>query len=347
MGIICLRGATTVDENSENAIYEAAKTLTRSLMSRNGLKKRDMLSIIFSCTPDLTKAYPAAAAREMGLTACSYMCLREMAVEGSLPKTLRLLAFVKKSGGKTPCHVYLKGAKILRPDYAAENAKGPVRVAIDGPAGAGKSTAARLAASGLGFVYLDSGAVYRAIALNAVRNGVDISNEAAVSAELKKTRVKLNFKDGAQITLLGGADVSADIRADAAAKAASAIAAYRAVRTFATRICQEAAKQNNIVMDGRDIAARVLPNAQVKIYLDASAKIRAQRRAAELAQQGETPDLAEIESEIIKRDEFDKTRKLDPLRRHKNAVYINSDGKTAKQVSRKIIKIAERVMENL
>ena len=170
-------------------------------------------------------------------------------------------------------------------------------IAIDGPAGAGKSTIAKEVSKRLGFIYVDTGAMYRAMALSCLRAGVDVTDEEAVTATTDKTDVKIAYKDGSQIVLLNGKDVSTEIRKEEVGKNTSKIAVYGKVREKLTVLQKELAATNDVVMDGRDIGTSVLPNADLKIYLTASVETRAKRRYDELVAKGENPDLKVIEED--------------------------------------------------
>ena len=168
-------------------------------------------------------------------------------------------------------------------------------VAIDGPAGAGKSTIAKRLAKELGFIYVDTGAMYRTIALYLIRNGVDGDDEALVSEKVASVNVSLAYENGAQIVLLNGEDVSGEIRTEQVSAMASKTSAYKAVREKLLDLQRNMAKNNDVLMDGRDIGTTILPNADVKIYLTASVETRAKRRYDEYIAKGEACDLAEIE----------------------------------------------------
>ena len=200
-------------------------------------------------------------------------------------------------------------------------------VAIDGPAGVGKSTAAKIVAKNLGMTYIDTGSMYRAIALYNVRQGINIQNEANVTATLPF--IKINLTPGR--IYLNGEDVSEAIRTQAISDATSTIAPYPAVREMLSTKQKEIAATGQVVMDGRDIGSYVLPWAQVKIYLDADSGIRAARRAAELAKKGQPVDITQIRQEIEERDHRDKTRSHSPLVKAKDAICIDTGHMTIEE----------------
>ncbi len=188
-------------------------------------------------------------------------------------------------------------------------------VAIDGPAGAGKSTIARAAAKALGFIYVDTGALYRSIGLNALRKGIDIKDSNAVEASLDNLNVELAFdSQGAQIVLLNGEDVSALIRTPEVSMAASAVSAVPAVRAFLLDLQRNMAKTQSVIMDGRDIGTVVLPDADVKIFLTASPEIRAKRRFDELIEKGQDVKYEDVLADVIERDYNDSHREIAPLK---------------------------------
>ncbi len=201
-----------------------------------------------------------------------------------------------------------------------------ISVAIDGPSGAGKSTLARRAAAEMGYLYVDTGAIYRTVALGALRRGVEPSDAAAVEPILSDMQIRLayNPEDGLQHMYLDGEDVSEQIRLHEISQHASKISAIPRVREFLLDLQRDLARSNNVVMDGRDIGTVVLPDAQVKIFLTASAQARAKRRFLELQQRGQQADFDTVLRDIILRDEQDTNRPIAPLRRAEDAVLIDT-----------------------
>jgi len=206
-------------------------------------------------------------------------------------------------------------------------------VAVDGPGGVGKSTAARRVAKRLNMTYIDTGAMYRAVALYNIRQGTDPQNETAIVASLLHINITL---DKQQI-LLNGEDVTKSIRTQEISEYTSVISPYAPVRKKLIAVQQKFAASGEVVMDGRDIGSQVLPWAQVKIYLDADVSIRAQRRASELAAKGQPADITKILEEIKTRDHRDKTRDNSPLIRTDDAIYIDTGHMTLEEVIDKII----------
>lgn len=199
-----------------------------------------------------------------------------------------------------------------------------VSVAIDGPSGAGKSSMARRLAAELGYTYVDTGAMYRAVGLYALREGKDPADNAAVEALLPQVHLDILLKDGTQHVLLNGEDVSAAIRAEEVGMAASAVGANPAVRAFLLDTQRSLAKSRDVLMDGRDIGTVVLPDATVKIFLTASPEARAQRRFAELQAKGEQADFETVLADIRRRDDQDTHRAAAPLRQAEDAVLVDT-----------------------
>lgn len=217
-------------------------------------------------------------------------------------------------------------------------------IAIDGPAGAGKSTIAKLAAKKLNFIYVDTGALYRAIAYNAVKLGVAISDENQVECLLNHTQVQLKFVDGEQRVLVNGQDVTDFIRTPEVSMASSGISALPAVRRFLLSLQRDIAKNNNVIMDGRDIGTVVLPDAKIKIFLTASAACRAKRRYEELAEKGNDVNYDDILRDIETRDYNDSHREIAPLKPAEDSVLVDTSGETLeKSLSRLLAVIEERL----
>ena len=207
-----------------------------------------------------------------------------------------------------------------------------INVAIDGPAGAGKSTIAKMLAVALGCIYVDTGALYRTIAYSVLKSGIDPNDKAAVIDNLGKIGIDIVYEDGVQKVLLDGEDVSGLIRTENVSKAASLTSAIPEVRSYLLGLQRRLAEQTSVVMDGRDIGTVVLPDANVKIFLTASAEERANRRYKELIEKGEKADYNEVLSEIKERDERDMNRAVAPLKCADDAVLIDSSDMTIDEV---------------
>lgn len=220
-----------------------------------------------------------------------------------------------------------------------------ISVAIDGPAGAGKSTIAKAAASELGFIYVDTGAMYRTIGLACMRKGVDTGSTEAVVPVLGEIAIDVAYKNGEQKMLLDGEDVSGEIRTEEASSNASAVSAIPEVRAFLLELQRDFARKNNVIMDGRDIATVVLPDSRVKIFLTASPESRAKRRTAQLAEKGIEADYEKVLSDIIQRDYNDSHREAAPLKPAEDSVLVDTTEMTLEESIEKIISIIKEKIE--
>ncbi len=216
------------------------------------------------------------------------------------------------------------------------------QIAIDGPAGAGKSTIARKVAKQKGFIYVDTGAMYRAMAYYLLSKKVSPKDAQAIEENCQNADITICYEEGEQVVLLNGENVNGVIRSEAVGNMASASSPNPKVRERLTLLQKELAKTNNVVMDGRDIGTCVLPDADVKIYLTASSKVRAKRRFDELCAKGISCDIEQIEADIIKRDEQDMTRKVAPLKQAEDAVLLDSSHMTVDEVAGAILDLCEK-----
>mgnify|MGYP000117501628 FL=1 len=212
-------------------------------------------------------------------------------------------------------------------------------IAIDGPAGAGKSTIARRVAKELSFIYVDTGAMYRAMALYLLREGTDPQDGEAIARACVCADISISYENGEQQVLLNGENVTAHLREEAVGNMASVSSANPGVRKKLVELQQQLAKRENVVMDGRDIGTQVLPGAQVKVYLTASARTRAERRYKELLEKGLEADLQKIEEDINQRDYQDMNRKISPLCQAEDAVLLDSSHMTIEEVAEEILKL--------
>ena len=213
-------------------------------------------------------------------------------------------------------------------------------IAIDGPAGAGKSTIAKELAKKLGFVYVDTGAMYRAMALYFDRQGIGTDDEEEIGRACGDISISLRYEDGLQRVILNGEDVSGLIRTERVSQLASAFSVYAVVRQKLLSLQRDLAASTDVIMDGRDIGTCVLPDAQTKIYMIASVRVRALRRFRELTEKGQTCDLSEIEEEIRIRDHRDMNREIAPLKQAEDAVCLDTSDMTVAQVVDAIIAAA-------
>ncbi len=216
-----------------------------------------------------------------------------------------------------------------------------MNIAIDGPAGAGKSTIAKKVAKKMGYIYVDTGAMYRAMALFMIKQGIDPSDATSIEEACKIADISIEYRDGEQVVLLNGENVNAYLRTEEVGNMASVTSVNAKVREKLVELQQKLAKTKDVVMDGRDIGTVVLPNAEVKVYLTASSLVRAQRRALELEAKGESADLSKIEADIIERDNRDMTRAISPLKQAKDATLIDSSYMTIDEVVEAILNLVK------
>ena len=220
-----------------------------------------------------------------------------------------------------------------------------IAIAIDGPAGAGKSTIAKLAAKELNFIYVDTGALYRTVGLAATLNNVEPKASPQVDELLSKIKVELTFNDkNEQIVLLDGEDVSSKIRTPEASMMASAISAVPSVRAYLLDLQRNIAKTNNVIMDGRDIGTVVLPNAQIKIFLSANPEDRAKRRYDELLEKGMDVKYEDILADVIERDYNDSHRDIAPLKPADDSIMVDTTGNTLEEAVELLISIMKENM---
>ncbi len=197
-------------------------------------------------------------------------------------------------------------------------------IAIDGPSGAGKSTIARAIAHRLGYIYVDTGALYRTLGYYMLSHGVSTKDQKAVEAALKKLKIEVHLQNGQQVILLNGEDIAEQIRSSKVSMAASEVSALPCVRSFLLDVQRDVAKRYPVVMDGRDIGTVVFPKAEIKIFLTASVEERAKRRHRELVEKGENPSIEQVLEDIQRRDQNDSSRKIAPLKKAKDAIVVDS-----------------------
>jgi cytidylate kinase len=215
-------------------------------------------------------------------------------------------------------------------------------IAIDGPSGAGKSTLAKQLASALGFLYVDTGAIYRTLGLFALSQGVEPADEAGVAALLPQVSVRMAYgEDGLQHMYLGEEDVTEAIRRPEVSVAASQVSAFPAVRNFLLEMQRDMARNGNVIMDGRDIGTVVLPDADVKIFLTASAEARAQRRYAELLERGNQTDFGTVLNDIVERDKRDSNRAVAPLRQAEDAILVDTTAKSLEESFQTLLQVIQ------
>lgn len=220
-----------------------------------------------------------------------------------------------------------------------------IAVAIDGPAGAGKSTIARAAAAQLGFVYVDTGALYRTIGLAVCRRGIDGTDVPGILATLPEIQVGLTYRDGAQHVLLDGEDVSDAIRTPQISTYASQVSSVPEVRAYLLDLQRDLARRQSVIMDGRDIGTVILPDAKVKIFLTASPEKRAERRCAELREKGQDVTVEGILTDMERRDALDASRAVAPLKQAEDAVLVDTSDLTLKQSIEAVLTVIRDKME--
>lgn len=218
-------------------------------------------------------------------------------------------------------------------------------IAIDGPAGAGKSTIAKAVAKKLGFIYVDTGAMYRAMALYLIRNNIDKHDKEKIEKACEDAEISIDYVDGVQVVLLFGENVNPFLRTEEVGDMASVSSANQKVREKLVSLQQKLAASKSVVMDGRDIGTVVLPDAECKIYLTADSAVRAKRRYDELVAKGEKCDLEQIEKDIIKRDHQDMTREISPLKQAEDAILVDTSYMSVDEVEEKILEIAKKCFE--
>lgn len=214
-------------------------------------------------------------------------------------------------------------------------------VAIDGPAGAGKSTIAKLVAKEKGYVYVDTGAMYRGLAIHFLENGIEAEEKEKIAEACKDADVTIRYEDGQQQVYLNGKNITAKLREEAVGNMASKSSAIPEVREKLLELQRELARKEDVIMDGRDIGTCVLPDADVKVFLTASVETRAKRRYDELVEKGVACDLEEIARDIAERDERDSTREIAPLKQAEDAVLVDSSHMTIEEVVAAIVKLCD------
>ena len=317
--MIVIRGATTIEKDDKSSILESVKALLDEIFQVNALQKNEIKAFVFSLTNDIHSYHPAKAARESGYDFAPLFAALEPDIEGGLRFCIRVMIMAELQTHREIKHIYQKGAKALRKDIS-----GILNIALDGPAGSGKSTIAKAIAADYNILYLDTGAMYRACGLKALRMGISPKDKVAVEKMLPSLDLKVEYRNGKQHTILDGEDVSLAIRENVVSMAASDISAQHAVRLKMVEMQREIAQNMSCVLDGRDIGSYVLPNAKFKFYITADSKVRATRRFKELAQRGENVDFEKLHAEIIARDKQDSERDFAPLVCAKDAVVIDT-----------------------
>ncbi len=314
-----IRGATTVEKDCKEEIFSAVKALLDEIFSVNALEKGEAKAFVFSLTTDIHSYHPAKAAREAGYDFAPLFAAIEPEIDGGLKLCIRVMLLTDLLDERAVKHVYERGAKILRKDISEK-----LNIALDGPAGSGKSTVAKILAKDYNILYLDTGAMYRACGLKALRSGISPKDGEKVTEMLKTLDLKVEYRDGKQHTILDGEDVSSAIRENVVSMAASDVSAHHAVRVKMVEMQREIARSMSCVLDGRDIGSAVLPDAKFKFFITADSKVRATRRFKELSERGERVDFEKLHAEIVARDKQDSEREFSPLVCAEDAVVVDT-----------------------
>jgi len=328
-----IRGATTVEKDEAENIKQRVKELLTEIKNANNLNEDNMIFILFSNTADIRSFYPAKAAREAGVFSCALYSSLEPEIENSINKCIRVMVLADIS--TKPKHIYLHNAAALRKDLTTIN------IAVDGPAGSGKSTVSELIAKRLNILHLDTGATYRAVAFACKKHKIDFYDEQQVKANIDKFNIEIKYLNNKQSTMLDNIDISDMIRTPEMSLAASTVSAYKCVRDTMVELQRKFASSNSCILDGRDIGSNVLPNAQFKFFLTASAEIRAKRRMAENQTKNINQPFDIVLADIMLRDKQDSMRKFAPLVCADDAIKIDTSDMGIDEVADKILKIIQ------
>jgi len=328
-----IRGATTVEKDEAENIKQRVKELLTEIKNANNLNEDNMIFILFSNTADIRSFYPAKAAREAGFFSCALYSSLEPEIENSINKCIRVMVLADIS--TKPKHIYLHNAAALRKDLTTIN------IAVDGPAGSGKSTVSELIAKRLNILHLDTGATYRAVAFACKKHKIDFYDEQQVKANIDKFNIEIKYLNNKQSTMLDNIDISDMIRTPEMSLAASTVSAYKCVRDTMVELQRKFASSNSCILDGRDIGSNVLPNAQFKFFLTASAEIRAKRRMAENQTKNINQPFDIVLADIMLRDKQDSMRKFAPLVCADDAIKIDTSDMGIDEVADKILKIIQ------
>lgn len=319
--MIAIRGAVDA-QNTASSIINQSKILLEEIIRVNKLDKKEIKCILFTATQDIDKAYPALAARYIGLNDTALVCLNEMLVEGQMQGVIRTTVFYNDDIDKTD--IYLGKTKSLRKDKYMDN---NIKIAIDGPTSAGKSTIAKLLAQKLKINYVDTGSMYRALTLKVLNNNIDPKSEEDVTSIANKTKIDY-FENH---IFLDGLCVDDKIRNELIDKNVSYVCQYRDVRKRLVSLQKEIASKSSVIMDGRDIGTVVLKDANYKFFLTASADVRAKRRYKEYIEKGLEVNFEDIKNDLIRRDDYDSHREVDPLVKASDAIGVNTDDKNIEE----------------
>ena len=332
-----IRGATTLAADTPDEVRAGVKELLAAIKTKSNLHSEEIVCILLSSTADIKSLYPAKAAREAGFSDCALYSSLEPDIDGSLALCVRVMVLAETD--RPVKYVYLRGARSLRKDLSEV-----INIALDGPAGSGKSTVSKLVAKKLDILSLDTGAMYRAAALKCLKSGVDYAEKSQVERVIDHIDLKVEYRDGRQLTLLDGEDVSGQIRTPQISMLASYVSAYPSVRSKMVELQRKIASEVSCILDGRDIGTNVLPACPFKFFLTATPEIRAKRRYNEDRLKGSAQSYESILKDINERDEQDRNRAVAPLRCAADAVVIDTSEMTAEEVAQTICeKIQEKI----
>lgn len=312
-----VRGATTITHDDASSVRNAVKELLLAIEERNSFKREDITAILFSNTSDIKSFYPAKAAREAGFENSALFSSVEPEIEGALKLCIRVMLLVETD--EKPVHVYLNGAAMLRKDISSV-----MNIALDGPAGSGKSTIAKELAREYDILYLDTGAMYRACALKVLKEGIDPKDKNKVEEIIKGVNIEIGYENGTQKTMLDGKDVSEEIRSPKVTENSSLVASYGLVREKMVDMQRKIAHSRSCVIDGRDIGSHVIKNTPFKFYVTALSEVRAMRRYKELKEKGFDVNFDKIHEDIKERDHNDMTREFSPLVKADDAIEVDT-----------------------
>lgn len=332
-----IRGATTLSADTPEEVRVKVKELLSQIVKANALRPDEIICIMLSSTVDIRSLYPAKAAREAGFAHCALYSSLEPDMQGSLPLCVRVMLLTESDNAVK--HVYLHGARVLRKDISSV-----INIALDGPAGSGKSTVSKLVAQKLDILSLDTGAMYRAAALKCIRAGADYAEKNQVERVIENIDLRVEYRDGRQLTLLDGEDVSDKIRTAQISMLASYVSAYPFVRNKMVQLQRKIASEVSCILDGRDIGTNVLPGCPYKFYLTASPEVRARRRFEEDRAKGAKLTFEQTLNDINERDAQDKNRAVAPLKCAEDAIVIDTSDMTAEEVANAVCeKIQEKI----
>src|SRR4051812_7554085 len=348
MAVRAIRGATQVEADDREQVLEATRELVTAVLERNDLSHDDVISILFTATPDLVSEFPALAARELGMGDVPLMCATEIDVPHALPRVLRLMAHVdtpqEPRGDPARVPARCGGPPAGHRPVSGSESSFRGQITLDGPSGTGKSSVARAVAARLGAAYLDTGAMYRAATVAVLDAGVDPEDTVAVAGVVAAARIEVGTTADEELVLVDGVDVAERIRSAEVTRTVSAVSAVPAVRR--QLVGQQRAlvfAAPSVVGEGRDTGPAALPAATLKTSLPAAPEVRAQRRAGQLGLV-EPAEVAALAEDLRRRDEYDSSRADSPLRPAADAVIVDSTDLDREAVINRVVGLASRAV---